>query len=233
MDLLLVWKPWWQSATPSKWIPKTEGLHVDQNPLQKPGFMCVQGMVPLFDVTAATGGLEVVPRSHLPAAKEKLVAQLGEKQLSGLGDFCRMPPGLYSAEDSLLVEAAAGDLILWDSRTVHGGLVGTGPVQLTHRAETFSDAADAGAGAADAAGAAHAATVGGTHELARLSCTVAMVPRSRAPPSVLQARVAGFKAGRTFNHAPHEAGTSSGTIAFKAREGYVPVELSPNELAVL
>ena len=72
-----------------------------------------------------------------------------------------------------------------------------------------------------------------TPALARLSCTVSMVPRSWASPSVLRARVEGFNAGKTFNHAPHEAGTSSGTIHFKAKEGFVPVDLSAEQRAVL
>ena len=46
-------------------------------------------------------------------------------------------------------------------------------------------------------------------------------------PSVLRARVEGFNAGKTFNHAPGEAGTS------KAKEGFVPVDLSAEQRAVL
>ena len=49
----------------------------------------------------------------------------------------------------MLLLAQPGDVILWDSRTIHGGHVGTG------------------AGEAD-------------EELARMSVTVCMVPRSRA-----------------------------------------------------
>jgi hypothetical protein len=59
MDSPIVWKPWWID---SDWQPRTEGLHVDQNPFRKPDSVCVQGMVPLFDVTTEIGGLQVVPR---------------------------------------------------------------------------------------------------------------------------------------------------------------------------
>ncbi len=82
------------------WRPVTEGLHVDQNPFSKPGLDCVQvffvfftyfslsspfnirfvrgvlqGMLPLYDVTHETGGLEVCPRSHLPEATEAFRAR--------------------------------------------------------------------------------------------------------------------------------------------------------------
>lgn len=37
-------------------------MHVDQNPVAKRGFHCVQGMVPLVDVRAdGVGGLQIVP----------------------------------------------------------------------------------------------------------------------------------------------------------------------------
>lgn len=66
MDAVIAWRPWWHEEA---WRPRTEGLHLDQNPFSKPGLDCVQGMMPLIDVTEATGGLEVVPRSHLEEAK--------------------------------------------------------------------------------------------------------------------------------------------------------------------
>lgn len=51
-------------------VPRTEGLHMDQNPWAKPGRECFQGMLPLYDVTHEIGGLQVVPKSHLAERKE-------------------------------------------------------------------------------------------------------------------------------------------------------------------
>jgi hypothetical protein len=84
-------------------------------------------MVPLFDVTVQTGGLEVVPRSHAAEAKINLKERC--PNLAAAGDWC---PGLsrlypmWGANKPRLVTARAGDLVLWDSRTVHGGRVGKG-----------------------------------------------------------------------------------------------------------
>jgi len=72
MDAVVAWRPW--DAKHPSWRPQTEGLHVDQNPFDKPDFCCVQGMVPLYDATAATGGLEVVPGTHLPKAQATIRA---------------------------------------------------------------------------------------------------------------------------------------------------------------
>merc|ERR1719321_2184043 len=48
MDCVLLWRPWWVDK---QWTPRTEGLHLDQNPFHKPELECVQGMVPLLPVT--------------------------------------------------------------------------------------------------------------------------------------------------------------------------------------
>ena len=193
MDALIIWRPWWIDGS---WRPVTEGLHLDQNPFQKPGLETVQGMVALFPVTPSTGGLEVVPRSHTPAALAELKREF--PFWDGKGDFC-----LLGRTDgrSVLLHAAPGDLILWDSRTTHGGKVGSGDLQ--------------------------------SPELARLAVTVAMVPRARASQEVLRTRVAGFQEGKTFNHSPHEAGTSTGTLASRSTKRHDLAELSEAQRALL
>ncbi|CAE7878478.1 hypothetical protein AK812_SmicGene13600 [Symbiodinium microadriaticum] len=197
MDALLIWRPWWREAA---WRPCTEGLHLDQNPFSKPEFETVQGMVPLLPVSAETGGLEVVPRSHTPDAKAELCREFPYLRYSG--DWC---PLNRSFEDAMLLLAEPGDLILWDSRTIHGGRVGDGLVSSPLAPSS----------------------------LARLSVTVAMVPRARATPEVLQARREGFLKGRIFNHSPHEAGTSSGTLASRSTKRHSMTELNESQLALL
>jgi hypothetical protein len=91
MDAVIIWRPWTEGAKVEAWRPKfasagelpdepavepavstfstfppprTEGLHLDQNPFLKPHLDCIQGMVPLYPVTRDVGGLEVVPFSH-------------------------------------------------------------------------------------------------------------------------------------------------------------------------
>jgi len=79
MDGIIVWKPWWVNKA---WTPNTEGLHVDQNPFDKPYLDCYQGMVPLYDVTDVVGGLTVVPNTHKNDWKDRY------KYLKGRGDWC-------------------------------------------------------------------------------------------------------------------------------------------------
>eukprot|EP00419_Tripos_fusus_P053136 CAMPEP_0172809424 /NCGR_PEP_ID=MMETSP1075-20121228/8221_1 /TAXON_ID=2916 /ORGANISM="Ceratium fusus, Strain PA161109" /LENGTH=335 /DNA_ID=CAMNT_0013648637 /DNA_START=38 /DNA_END=1045 /DNA_ORIENTATION=+ len=200
MDSVLVWRPWWVQ---SEWKPSTEGLHLDQNPFWKPGLECVQGMVPLLPVTDASGGLQVVPDSHLDEAKADFKRTHGNMISSG--DWCPCDDDDLQ-EKALLLHAAPGDLILWDARTVHGGLVGTGICGENN------------AGSAD---------------LARLSVTVSMTPRSFARDLVLDRRRQGFRRGENFNHVPHEAGTSSGTVRAPVRRNFQPPVLTDAQRALL
>lgn len=202
MDCVLAWRPWW--LVPS-WKPETEGLHLDQNPFKKPGLHCIQGMVPLLPVTQATGGLQVVPGSHTDEAK---VLQKKEyPHLERRGDWC---PLHRDESDAVLLLARPGDLIVWDSRTIHGGLVGTGDIGISGEALEDQPA-----------------------ELARLSVTVAMTPRKWASGQVLKERIRGFQKGSNFNHSPHEAGTSSGTVLARPRKDFKPPELTPEQQSLL
>jgi len=198
MDAVLAWRPWRMN---DHWKPVTEGLHLDQNPFSKPGFEVVQGMVPLYAVTTESGGLEVVPRSHTDAAKTQWKSRYPHMSLAG--DWCPMHPNDPFYKQAVLLLAEAGDLVLWDSRTVHGGRVGSGKEDEK------------------------------AVQLDRLSCTVSMTPAVRASTEVLRARTLGFLSGQCFNHTPHEAGTSSGTLIAKKNSKYKPPKLSAHQMALL
>ena len=106
--------------------------------------------------------------------------------------------------------AEAGNLILWDSRTVHGGRVGTGNLSVNEysansKKHITCDTENIAQGETCINDASRIPFVG-------LSVCVAMTPRSKATEEVLQARRDGFERGISFNHCPHEAGTSTGTI---------------------
>ena len=83
--------------------------------------------------------------------------------LKGVGDWCPLYQGDPMYNDAILLHADAGDLVLWDSRTVHGGRVGSGCC-----------AGDGLGSSADCAGG-----NGDRDRLLRLSCTVAMTPQKR------------------------------------------------------
>lgn len=174
-DTFIGWRPWWRvgkAAVASR--PRTEGIHCDQNPHTKPGLMCVQGMVPLQPVTRGVGGLCVVPGSHMEGVQSRL-RELFPATTSD--DWLPLETKYPKDELNLcgeLIEANPGDMILWDSRALHGGYVGPGSK----------------IGALDKC------------ELARLSFAVCMLPRGDASQENLQKRLRLVEAGNTTTHWP-------------------------------
>lgn len=115
-DATNVFRPWTLSRD---YLTKGGWWHVDQNALKGPerqGKVCVQGLVTLYDATPHTGGLCVIPRSHL---QHDAFCQRAPNA-SVLGDFVpiEVTDSVFET-DGVLVGAKAGDLVLWDSRTIH------------------------------------------------------------------------------------------------------------------
>ena len=135
-------------------------------------------MVPFLDVTKEIGGLKLVPRSHSDEMQEQIRKERSIMQrLLYSGDFVKVDDAKYDPE-AIVVEAKAGDLILWDSRVIHGSRVGPATLQP------------------------------GDGGLARCTGLVCMTPRVWASQEVLRERERGFQAGAGFTHWPHEAVSS-------------------------
>jgi len=181
MDTTIMWRPWWSNPYHNEedWTPTVERLHCDQNPVRKVGFHCVQGMIPLLPVTQQSGGLQVVPDTNTNETQDYL-KQTYPGTSRGF-DWCELRPSDKFIGTGTLLEAEPGDLILWDSRVIHGGLVGTG--------KKSEDPPPA--------------------ELARLSLTVCMSPSSKATPRALEQRRMAVEKGWTLTHWPHEFNKSS------------------------
>mmetsp|Transcript_133771 Transcript_133771/g.333873 ORF Transcript_133771/g.333873 Transcript_133771/m.333873 type:complete len:431 (-) Transcript_133771:9-1301(-) len=206
-DTFIGWRPWWPVAgAAAATRPRTEGIHCDQNPHTKRGLHCIQGMVPLRPVTKRVGGLCVAPGTHGENVQDRL-RQLFPHTVSD--DWLPLERKFPDEELTLcgeLVEAAPGDLILWDSRALHGGYVGPGD----------KDASEAEG-----------------PELARLSLAVCMVPAAGASAKDLERRVTAVEKGHTMTHWPlgfkKQAGKDSAGTALSAlaawQAGYSPPPL--------
>jgi len=106
------------------------------------------------------------------------------------------------------VLAKPGDLILWDSRTIHGGRVGTGKNnQESHEKENDHKPINASKNDSTSHNIQDQDRAQSDVPLVRLSVTVAMTPRSMATPEALKARIDGFNSGTSFSHCPHADGT--------------------------
>ena len=119
-DGVSLWRPWninpnWKTESGQTWF------HIDQHPISRPGKQCVQGLVNLLDSSEEIGGNVMVPRSHkffkdIPKEYKERLARLP------LGiDHFRFPnddPKL-SSQKPIMCHMEAGDMLLWDSRTIH------------------------------------------------------------------------------------------------------------------
>jgi ectoine hydroxylase-related dioxygenase (phytanoyl-CoA dioxygenase family) len=211
MDGVIVWRPWWASDD-GTWVPICESIHLDQNPFHKPAKESVQGMVPLLPVTGDVGGLMVCPGTHLEPAKVRFRRKYPE--MAQRGHFCPLGRRDKLWKKTMLLLADPGDLVLWDSRTVHGGLVGKGPTNHTNQDEKKQKTDEKKSACPPS--------------LARMAVPVCMTPERFASEEALTNRLAGFVHGTSFNHTPHEACLSTGT-----RSGYQPPVLSETQLVLL
>lgn len=95
---------------------KTVGAnwHIDQNPVTKPNRVCVQGILNLLSADETTGGLMVIPDSH-----HRFHELLSVWTKSGNNAKIPVYHEILQEGYGLLIHAQPGDLLLWDSRTVH------------------------------------------------------------------------------------------------------------------
>jgi hypothetical protein len=107
-----VFLPW--ARTAEAWY------HVDQNAGSRPGLQAFQAFISLYDQNESTGGLVVVPRSktHHAAFCNRSMGYWGAPPTH---HFLYAPPNDPSLAlgQRVLVKCRAGDMVVWDSRTLH------------------------------------------------------------------------------------------------------------------
>ena len=161
-DGMALWRPTtvdpdWETTRGGSW------LHVDQHPVSRPGFHCVQGAVSLLPSSPAVGGNILIPGSHRWFAD--IPVQYAERlgRLPDSLDHFRFPaddPRLQNTPP-IMCHLEAGDLMLWDSRTVHCSSPGIEPAAADQSVQP---------------------------SLIRAASLVCMMPKSSAPEDVLAQR---------------------------------------------
>lgn len=171
-----IFRPWHLEESDTYSKTHSGWYHVDQGRLL-PGFHCVQGLVTLKDVTAATGGFCCIPESHL--YHNQLIE--GDTSHNPERNYIKMPHDFHPVGvdlplPELLISCKAGDLILWDSRTIHCNT----PALVDPIIPSIE-----------------------SDSLLRMVCYVCMGPTEAATPAVLQQRIKLFEYGIGTNHWPH------------------------------
>ena len=133
-DGVALWRPWtykqnWKTNEGPSW------LHIDQHPIGRPGKHCVQGLVNLLPTSPQTGGNVMVPGSH---RRFEAIPEMYKERLERIHpsiDHFRFPnddPLLADAKP-IICHMEPGDLMLWDSRTIHCSSPGMGTPDFDDR----------------------------------------------------------------------------------------------------
>ena len=120
MDGICIFRPFiyntkWKTKKCQSWF------HVDQNPILKPNFTCVQGYITMYDQNENTGGTTIIPKSHLKFSNIPKYMTDEMKDTPILNDYVQIDKKCkYIMDDKkMLVCLKKGDLFIWDSRLVH------------------------------------------------------------------------------------------------------------------
>lgn len=160
-----IFRPWQAESlvdhcTTSGW------LHVDQGRKLR-GMQCIQALVTLTDVSEETGGFYCIPRSH--HYHDELMVHATNDD-----NFVKVPADFPCLKDpQIMPRCKAGDMILWDSRTIHCSSPAL--VQPTLPLD----------------------------QLLRVASYICMVPSTKADEGVINRRVEMYQCNATGTHWPH------------------------------
>mmetsp|Transcript_130516 Transcript_130516/g.226824 ORF Transcript_130516/g.226824 Transcript_130516/m.226824 type:complete len:407 (-) Transcript_130516:256-1476(-) len=165
--------------------------HVDQGAAKK-GRHAVQGFVSIFEASGQTGGLTVVPRSHLR------FQEVVQDQQNPKVDYVTVQnyEPIMQELPQRLVCCEAGDLVLWDSRTIHANA--PAPQQ----------------------------PIAPKERLLRAVAYICMVPKSFAPEEVRVGRRTAFEYGFNTTHWPQKLDLGSGSESPQRSLASAPTEVA-------
>lgn len=171
-DAVNTFRPW---VTESSWKTRGKWWHVDQNGYfeDRRDRISVQGLVSYTPASTVSGGLCVLAGSHKKFVDMSLRNPLAYME----GNYLKADDVMMNDPDfeKRLVCCEAGDLIIWDSRTVHCNTPGK---------DTEKHLQD-------------------PHQLLRACAYVCMTPLSWATSDTLSARRTAFIHNESTTHWPH------------------------------
>ena len=186
------------NCTAKKWRTMESWYHVDQNAESKPGLQTIQGSLILSNQTKANGGLVVIPSSWKDHDGLSRRANRHWNVNDYNNHFLLVPQKdpIFDQEKPLFVAAEPGDLVLWDSRTVHCNTIGEKVRALKNLENVENVEIDIELDEASE-------TCDVPDELQRLVALVSMAPRAFASDEVLKERRKGVYHDQTTTHWPH------------------------------
>ena len=152
-------------------------LHVDQGHASLgDGRRCVQGVLNLLDSNTRTGGFVACPGSHLDFPTF-MANRPRNKNFVTLDQNAEDIKALIQKKPPVFVEAPAGSMILWDSRTIHSNSPAVGSAPPIPPLQALPS-------------------------VLRAVAYVCLLPRSCDTPESAAARIEFVKQGTTTSHCP-------------------------------
>jgi len=190
-----------------KWKTATGWYHIDQNGTKKPDRICVQGLVNFYDSGEDDGGLVVVPDS-IKIFKDIFKARDFKTERDYVTVHKNDDQGIWKNEAANLqpikIVANAGDMLLWDSRTIHCNSPANTERQVPADGTILSPR--------------------------RLVAYVCMTPMKRLTENVKENRRTAYLQGATTNHWPEEC-DSIGRVS--KTEVYHPTQITEVQKALI
>ena len=129
-DGFSVFRPWYldtkylsNNNNASNWKTQSGWYHIDQNTNKTPNIETIQGIVTLYDQDKSTGSTVFIPKTHLLNHIQLFgLNRNGKPNLSKMRkDFVMISKQRLNQlkQKRILLCCKAGDLLLWDSRTIH------------------------------------------------------------------------------------------------------------------
>lgn len=164
--------------------------------VERQGKVCIQGLVTYYDANEDTGGLCVIPKSHLQHNEVCERSYNGDKSI----DYIRIneQDEVLCRNRGMLICAQAGDLILWDSRTIHCNTPAlTAPEYIMNHRDVQQEESTTPTAAMN-----ESDNNETNNEIIRLVAYVCMLPKSHATTRCLEQRRLGFTRRVNTSHWP-------------------------------
>merc|ERR1711879_252404 len=184
-DGMTVFRPWQRNM---EWRTRDAWWHTDQRPFPSEGYTgpvsndreYVQGLVNLITTTPATGGFVLLPRSH--RQWDSIAERFWDEKRHHVNYYrmAKREPEAFTG--AICAHLEAGDLLCWDSRTIHGSKCGAATSSCVAPTPSTS-------------------SVMLDNQLLRVAIFVCMGPRSRmTDPEILEERRKAVENGWTTGH---------------------------------
>jgi len=178
----VVFRPPWVAA---QWQTMGGWWHIDQHYKKQGRRFSIQGLLSVYHSDLETGSIALIPGSHLrhDEYSSRVRDGLSRNAVDHSNEILNIPRGEPALNlKRVTLALSPGDLVLWDSRTIHSGSPPRTTTSCRKTPGSFSPGSN----------------------LTRIAPLISMSPRDLANETTLTKRRLAVDRGHTTTHLPHE-----------------------------